>query len=573
MRLAIVQKEKCSPEKCGNLCARLCPVNRKGEDCIKIENKAWISETLCIGCGICQNRCPFKAIGIINLPDKLKKEIIYRYGENGFCLYNIPIPKFGSSLGLLGRNGIGKSTAIGILGNKLRINFGKDHATDKEIKDFFKGSELMNYFAKINDLKISIKPQNLSELSSNVQVEDFMAKFGSKKEIGEIMKKLHIDYLIDRKLNQVSGGELQKIAIAAASIKEADVYFFDEPLAYLDITERINISNFISELLKKDKSVIVVEHDLLLLDYLTDMTAIFYGRQGCYGISSNVKTSKRAINNYLDGFLKEENMRFRDKPIVFDFSVKSNTSNVVYSDWPDFTKTLGSFKLAANPGKIMHKGIIGIAGKNAIGKTTFVKCLANVIETDEKNLNNLKLKVSYKPQYIEAINNDLVAAIVKKEKIDNRLISLFNLEGLMMKTLKQLSGGELQRLAIASCLAKEADLYLFDEPSAYLDVEERLHTARAIEETITDKEKAAFIVDHDLLFLTYLADSLIVFTGEPGKKGEASKPYPLIEGMNVLLKELDVTLRKDDESGRPRINKRGSVLDRKQREEGNWIEV
>lgn len=572
MRLAVIQKEKCSPEKCNNLCARLCPVNRTGKECIMISKKAAISEDLCIGCGICQNRCPFSAISIVNLPDKLKKQAVHRYGNNGFILYNLPVPKFGTSLGLLGRNGIGKSTALEILGNKLRMNLGQKEATDKEIKDFFKGSELLTYFNKIDKIKISIKPQIISELSSEVKVLDFMKKFSGQKEIDKIFERLNISYLLDRKLNQVSGGELQKIAIAAASVKEADVYYFDEPLAYLDVTERIKISDFISELLKKEKAVIVVEHDLLLLDYLTDLVNIFYGQQGAYGIISEVRASKRAINTYLSGVLKEDNVRFRDKPIVFDFSIKSKGSAVKYMDWPDFSKTLGSFKLNASPGKVLHKNIIGIAGKNGIGKTTFVKCLANVIETDEKNLKS-KLKVSYKPQYLESESNDLVAAIVKREKMDNRLISLFNIENIMMKSLNQLSGGEMQRLAIASCLAKDADVYLFDEPSAYLDVEERLHAARAIEETIIDKEKAAFVVDHDLLFLTYLADSLIVFTGQPGKQGYASEPYDLIKGMNILLKELDITLRKDEESGRPRINKKGSVLDRQQRQEGNWIEV
>ena len=132
-RLAIIRKEECHPQECQELCARLCPVNRKGEDCIKIVGKAQISEGMCIGCNICVRRCPFGAISIVNLPEELLSRLVYRYGQNGFALYSLPIPRFGSVLGLLGKNGIGKSTALEILSNKLKPNLGKD-ATEKEIK-------------------------------------------------------------------------------------------------------------------------------------------------------------------------------------------------------------------------------------------------------------------------------------------------------------------------------------------------------------------------------------------------------------------------------------------------------
>jgi ATP-binding cassette subfamily E protein 1 len=104
-----------------------------------------------------------------------------------------------------------------------------------------------------------------------------------------------------------------------------------------------------------------------------------------------------------------------------------------------------------------------------------------------------------------------------------------------------------------------------------LDVEERLQVAKAIKEKVSEKDRAALVVDHDLLFLSYLADSITIFSGEPGEKGIASKIYDFEEGINYLMKDLDITVRRDEETGRPRINKKGSVLDRQQREEGKWF--
>ncbi|MBN1786088.1 MAG: ribosome biogenesis/translation initiation ATPase RLI, partial [Candidatus Methanofastidiosa archaeon] len=132
------------------------------------------------------------------------------------------------------------------------------------------------------------------------------------------------------------------------------------------------------------------------------------------------------------------------------------------------------------------------------------------------------------------------------------------------------SGGELQRTAIATCLSKNADLYLLDEPSAYLDVEQRLATAKVIRRRMEKGDTAAIIVEHDLVTTDYVSDRTIVFSGKPSVEGEASSPMSVRDGMNRFLSKLNITFRRDSENGRPRANKLDSQLDRRQKDIGEY---
>ena len=572
MKLAIIHKEKCKPLVCGHECKKYCPVEKKEADsCIVIGAKASIDENTCVGCAICVKRCPFGAIDIINLPSVSEDDLVHRYGENGFALYGLPVPKEGSVLGLLGRNGIGKSTAVKLLAGTEKINLGKEKASKADIKEFFKGNEILRYLEGLENKRVSYKPQNLSQLAIDIGVMDLLKKRGSEAEIKKLAERLGVSHVLGNKMNKLSGGELQKVAILAASLGEADVYFFDEPLAFLDIGERLRVSDFLKEI-SKDRTLIVVEHDLLILDYLTDYLNIFFGGQGAFGTVSGVKSSKEGVNAYLKGFLKEENLRIRDKALNFNFTKNPAMSGNKIAEWPDFDLKFDSgFELNIEKGEIHQNHVIGILGKNGTGKTTFVRALAGELETSRGKL-YLDLDISYKPQYLFTEDNTVVRDICFKEKINKKMKSVFNIGVLESKKICELSGGELQRFSVARCLAKDADIYLIDEPSAYLDVEERISVAKAIKDIMVEKEKTAFVVDHDLLVVSYLADSVINFSGVSGVKGEASEVRDFEKGVSALLEELDITLRKDKESGRPRINKKGSVLDREQKAKGKWVD-
>ncbi|RMD45823.1 ribosome biogenesis/translation initiation ATPase RLI [Candidatus Pacearchaeota archaeon] len=575
MRLAVIKKEKCRPALCAHECKKFCPVEKKEKDsCVNIKQSAGIDETTCIGCSICAKRCPFDAIKIINLPTIDESQITHRYGKNSFALYGLPAPREKTILGFLGQNGIGKSTAVRILAGKESPNFGKENPTKEDFKNFFKGSEIIRYFESLKNKKIAYKPQNISELRTELIARDLLEKCGKKEEIEFLAKKLGVEKVLDNKLKNLSGGELQKIAIIAASVKNSDIYFFDEPLAFLDIGERIRISDFIKEK-SNERTTIVVEHDLLILDYLTDYISIFYGSPGAYGMASVAKPSKNAVNSYLEGFLKEENVRIREKSLSFNFTKNAQLSGTKITEWPAFKLEFESgFKLQAEKGEIYENNCIGILGQNGVGKTSFVRALAGELEVsikDNRKKLDLKLKISYKPQHIIKKNDEKVKDIIIREKIPRKTILAFRLGALESKKISELSGGELQRLEIARCISKEADLYLIDEPSAFLDVEERISAAKAIKDKMIEKGKTAFIVDHDLLLISYVADSIINFIGTPQKEALAKEPCEFSKGISTLLKSLNITLRKDKESGRPRINKKGSVLDREQKAREEWV--
>ncbi|MBN2014673.1 MAG: ribosome biogenesis/translation initiation ATPase RLI [Candidatus Altiarchaeota archaeon] len=569
MRIAVLNKDRCKPKECNFLCVRICPRVKTGDETIVVDeetNKPVIAEDLCSGCGICVKKCPFGAITIINLPEEVGRPV-HQYGVNGFRLYNLPTPREGV-VGIVGANGIGKTTVMKILSGELKPNLGAE-AGWEEIIERFRGKEVQSYVEKLRNKEVRAvyKPQYVDSIPKHVGgvVRGVLEKGDELGNLEEIIETLNLRNALGKEVNELSGGELQRFAIAACLTKDASIYLLDEPSSYLDVRERLNVAKAVRGI--KDRYVFVVEHDLIVLDYLSDYVHVIYGKPGAYGIISNIKSVRVGINEYLDGFLRSENTRFRDE-IRFEVRPPSEKKelNEILS-YPDLVKEYDGFRLSINSGVLYAPEILGILGPNATGKTTFVRMLAGDIEADNLDV-GLKAKISYKPQYIRP-----QPVTVNSLKLKPELVQRFNLTHMIDRKVDELSGGELQKVAIVDCLSREADLYLLDEPSAYLDVEERLALGKYLKKFAIDNEVSVLIVEHDILLIDYLSDELMVFEGVSGVNGKASEPLSPRAGMNQFLKKMNVTFRRDPETGRPRANKEGSVKDREQKKSGEYYYI
>ena len=587
-RVAVLDKELCQPKKCGLECIKYCPVNKSGADCIVLNEeikKAQIDEDLCNGCGICVKVCPFDAITIVNLASELASDKIHQYGMNSFRLYKLPTPKKGEVIGLLGRNGMGKSTVINILSGNLKPNLGKYEEPPEwsEILKFYGGTELKAHFEKIqnNQINASIKPQQVYDLSRIFEGtgKELLEKYDDRGVSNQLIKELNLQNSVEQDVKELSGGELQRLAVAVASSKDADFYFFDEPSSYNDIYQRTNVTRVIHNLAKNGKSVMVVEHDLTLLDFVSDYIEVLYGVSSAYGIVSNVLSTKVGINVFLDGYLPNENVRFRDKKFSFNASSTAGqfTEEEIAFEYPTLEKKYTNFSLTVEQGKIRKGEILGIIGANALGKTTMMKMIAGEVKLDSGSVDK-KIKIAYKPQYLtNDVEIDVISVLSKANEgaiegsqEEEQIVDPLKIKKLYNKSIKNLSGGELQKVAVATCLLQKVDMYALDEPSAFLDVEDRIVVAKFLQKFVRSYGKSAIIIDHDLQLLDLVSDSMVIFEGISGTNGYASAPLSKKEAMNKFLKSLNITFRRDEKSNRPRVNKEDSRLDKMQKESSNF---
>lgn len=433
-------------------------------------------------------------------------------------------------------------------------------------------------------MKAVIKPQYVDQIPKAVKgsVQQLLDKKDEMKKQDEVGELLELTKVKGRNVADLSGGELQRFAIAMVCIQAADIFMFDEPSSYLDVKQRLNAAMAIRNLIHPDKYIIVVEHDLSVLDYLSDFVCCLYGVPGAYGVVTMPSSVREGINIFLDGFVPTENLRFREESLIFKVSENASEEDVKRMNsykYPTMAKTLGTFKISVNAGQFSDSEILVLLGENGTGKTTFIRMMAGKLTPDEGSGEVPSLNISYKPQKISPKSQGTTRQLLHEKIRDAYIHPQFvadvmrplRIDDIIDQEVQNLSGGELQRVAMALCLGKPADVYLIDEPSAYLDSEQRLVAAKVIKRFILHAKKTGFVVEHDFIMATYLADRVIVFEGQASVDTLANSPQPLLSGMNKFLGQLEITFRRDPNNFRPRINKLDSIKDCEQKASGNYF--
>lgn len=332
-----------------------------------------------------------------------------------------------------------------------------------------------------DNLKAVIKPQYVDQIPKAIKAADKRVStlITGRAQIGnldEIVQELELKQIFEREVNQLSGGEMQRFAIGSVCVQKADVYMFDEPSSFLDVKQRLNAGRMIRSLLRHDDYVIVVEHDLSVLDYLSDFICVLYGKPAVYGVVTMPASVREGINIFLDGNIPTENLRFREESLQFRISEAGEDYSTDKSrayKYPAMEKTLGNFKLSIESGDFTDSEIIVMMGENGTGKTTFCKMLAGALKPDGGKTIP-PMNISMKPQTITPKFQGTVRQLFFKKikaaflspQFQTDVYKPLRMDDFIDQEVQNLSGGELQRVAIVLALGIPADIYLIDEPSA-----------------------------------------------------------------------------------------------------------
>ena len=210
MRIAVLIRDRCKPKNCAIECIKFCPRVRSGDETIIIgaDGKPVISEDLCVGCGICVHKCPFDAIKIIGLAQELETDLVHQFGKNGFRLFRLPIPKKGSCIGVLGQNGIGKTTAFRILSGQIKPNLGdyENEPTWDEIIKYYSGTELQEHFKGLANDEITnvVKPQYVDRLPKIMKgtIKEVLKKADNSGNFDDLVEKLNLKNVLNKEISK-----------------------------------------------------------------------------------------------------------------------------------------------------------------------------------------------------------------------------------------------------------------------------------------------------------------------------------------------------------------------------------
>ena len=415
----------------------------------------------------------------------------------------------GECILLTGVSGSGKSTLIHLMNGLIPTLY--EGQLEGEI--LFKNKDLKNiesYDISKNIGYVSQDPRGhffttntTSELVFSM--ENYGIPFNEmKKKYSELVNLLELEKLVDKNIIYISSGERQKIAIGCSLSLEPEIIILDEPSSNLDFHMTKKLKQLIEKLKTKGYTIIIAEHRMYYIQDLIDRVFVINNGKVIEKTISDLKSNNEVPLRSLDIFnLELENISCKNKELLMEIN------NITYKN------------ILTNITTTVYKGdVIGLIGKNGVGKTTLLRLLSNIMKPNKgkvvgKVVPFLVMQDMDYQFFTESVESEMKfgSADNDLEKINSLLMKL-GLTEFKDKIPFELSGGQKQRLLIAISALANVNLLMFDEPTSGLDYVNMTKVSGILKDL--SKNSALIVATHDIEFLyktcnrvVYLDDKVI----------------------------------------------------------------
>ena len=464
------------------------------------------------------------------------KNLSFQYStEEDFVLRNIDLSVHqGECILLCGKSGCGKSTLLKII-NGIIPEFYQGKITGSvEVAGMnpFE-TEIYKISEKVGSVFQNPKTQFYTTNTTD-EIAFALENYGVEREkiqkrLKEVQETMHVSALMDRNIFALSGGEKQKIAIAAVYALNPEIFVFDEPSSSLDMDSMIELSKLMERLKEEGKTIIIAEHRLWYLKKIVDRAVYL----------ENGKITKEYSMEEIQNLSEEERCRTGLRHTDFsgnawkerskDYAVKRDSSgNALELEIKDLLykrkeRTIFNIdRLGFERGKI-----IGIVGKNGMGKSTFAKVVCGLARQTAGKIckNNRRLSAPERRKnsllLMQEINNQLftdsvydeirLTSALKEEEQFRICMADMQIDQLKEKNPHSLSGGQKQRVVILSALLSKKKILFLDEPTSGLDYASMKVVAKNITKFKAEKN-LILIISHDMEFLEEVCDRVLLFS-------------------------------------------------------------
>lgn len=415
----------------------------------------------------------------------------------------------GECILLTGVSGSGKSTLIHLMNGLIPTLYegqleGEILFKNKDLKD------IESYDISKNIGYVSQDPRgHFFTTNTTSELVFSMENYGiplneMKKKYSELVNLLELEKLVDKNIIYISSGERQKIAIGCSLSLEPEIIILDEPSSNLDFHMTKKLKQLIEKLKTKGYTIIIAEHRMYYIQDLIDRVFVINNGKVIEKTISDLKSNNEVPLRSLDIFnLELENISCKNKELLMEIN------NITYKN------------ILSNITTTVYKGdVIGLIGKNGVGKTTLLRLLSNIMKPNKgkivgKVVPFLVMQDMDYQFFTESVESEMKfgSADNDLEKINSLLMKL-GLTEFKDKIPFELSGGQKQRLLIAISALANVNLLMFDEPTSGLDYVNMTKVSGILKDL--SKNSALIVATHDIEFLyktcnrvVYLDDKVI----------------------------------------------------------------